>query len=69
MVHKTDPGIDDSVTGSVRPSHLCEVCGSHRLTGGPLLSSHDAASSMMWVCSDCQHKLARRVDDEGTLGG
>ncbi len=69
MVHKAEPGIGGSMAGSPRPSHLCEVCGSHRLAGGPLLSRLDAASTMMWVCADCQHKLSRRVDDEGTLGG
>ena len=26
-------------------------------------------SQMLWVCLDCQHKLARQLDDEGVCGG
>ena len=68
MVHKTQPA-GGAAAESVSPSHLCEVCGSYRLAGSPLLPRIDSASTAMWVCTDCQHKLARCVDDEGTLGG
>ena len=47
-------------------AQLCALCLEHRLLGG-LLSLRPNA--MLWVCSDCQNKLARRVDDEGALGG
>ena len=47
----------------------CELCGSRRLNGGSLASRAGLADSIVWVCADCQHKLAIRVDDEGVLGG
>ena len=47
----------------------CALCDSRRVTGS-LLSSHPGTSgSTLWVCDDCQHKLARRIDDKGALGG
>ena len=47
----------------------CALCDRQRMTGS-LLSSHPGASGQaLWVCDDCQHKLARRIDDEGALGG
>ena len=69
MVHKTDPGIDDSVTGSVRPSHLLRgVPVVTVLTGGPLLSQPrlHAVGAMDAGCAPnvLSTELARRVDDE-----
>ena len=49
--------------------HQCELCGGRRSAGSTLASQPDAGAPMLWVCDDCQHKLARRVDDEGVLGG
>ena len=50
-------------------AQLCSLCQEHRL-GGSLLSFRPGTShAMLWVCDDCQNKLARRVDDEGALGG
>jgi hypothetical protein len=47
----------------------CALCDSQNVTGS-LLTSHPGASGQtLWVCDDCQHKLARRIDDEGALGG
>lgn len=50
-------------------SQMCSLCSSHRLNGGLLLFHPGTDTGMVWVCDDCQHKLARRVDDEGALGG
>ena len=47
----------------------CALCGGLRSNGSLLASRTDTGDPMLWVCSDCQHKLARRVDDEGALGG
>ena len=50
-------------------THECALCESQRKTGS-LLSAHPGASGpALWVCDDCQHKLSRRIDDEGALGG
>ena len=50
-------------------SHLCSLCNEQRLMGSLLAFRPGAGDAMLWVCNDCQHKLARRVDDEGALGG
>ena len=47
----------------------CALCDGLRSQGSLLNSRHETGNSMLWVCSNCQHKLARRVDDEGALGG
>ena len=47
----------------------CSLCGGLRSRGGLLASRPGTAEPMLWVCHDCQHKLARGVDDEGALGG
>ena len=49
--------------------HQCDLCGERRHIGSVLFSRSGARDEMMWVCDDCQNKLARCVDDEGTLGG
>ena len=49
-------------------SRTCAVCGQRR-TQGSLLQVEDDDPESMWVCKDCQQKLALRVDDEGTKGG
>ena len=49
-------------------TNLCALCNGHRLIGS-LLTFRPGVDEMLWVCDDCQHKLARRVDDEGALGG
>ncbi len=47
----------------------CALCAQDR-THGSLLRATDAdETDSMWVCDDCQHKLTRRVDDEGVKGG
>ena len=47
----------------------CGLCGGLRSNGSLLASHAGIGDPMLWVCSDCQHKLARRIDDEGALGG
>ena len=47
----------------------CALCGGLRSSGGLLASRPGTGDPMLWVYHDCQHKLARRVDDEGALGG
>ena len=47
----------------------CTLCGGLRSKGSLLASRLGIGNPILWVCNDCQHKLARRVDDEGTLGG
>jgi hypothetical protein len=47
----------------------CALCDSRSSAGSLLLSQPGAAGRALWVCEDCQHKLARRIDDEGALGG
>ena len=47
----------------------CGLCGGHQLSGSWLMSEPVGPAQMLWVCLDCQHKLARGVDDDGVLGG
>ena len=47
----------------------CALCDRHHQTGSLLVSRPGTNDPMLWVCDDCQRQLARRVDDEGTLGG
>ena len=57
-------------TGSPRVfTHQCALCESQRVTGSLLSAQPSASGPALWVCDDCQHKLSRRVDDEGSLGG
>ena len=49
--------------------HQCDLCGERRYIGSVLSSRSAARDEMMCVCDDCQNKLSRYVDDEGTLGG
>lgn len=49
--------------------HTCAVCGQERTRGSLLTAADTDGADTMWVCDDCQHKLSRRVDDEGILGG
>ena len=44
----------------------CDLCGDLRLSGSGLESG---VNSLLWVCTDCQHKLGRQVDAGGVLGG
>jgi hypothetical protein len=44
----------------------CDLCGDLRLSGSALASGPDR---LLWVCTDCQHKLGRHVDAGGVLGG
>ena len=65
--HSPTPRTSDRAAGSLE--QLCALCRESRL-GGSLLSFRPGEpKAMLWVCDDCQHKLARRVDDEGALGG
>lgn len=50
-------------------SPICALCGGQRSHGSHLPSRVGMVDPALWVCVDCQHKLARRVDDEGALGG
>ena len=47
----------------------CGLCGGRRTGGSGLASGPVGSAQMLWVCLDCQHKLARGVDDDGVLGG
>ena len=49
--------------------HRCALCDSLRTSGSVLQSKLGRMEPGLWVCIDCQHKLARRVDDEGAMGG
>jgi len=49
--------------------HVCALCGQTRTHGGLLRAGDTDKAETMWVCEDCQHKLIRRVDDEGVKGG
>ena len=49
--------------------HECALCGQRREHGSLLRVSDTDDAQEMWVCEDCQHKLARRVDDEDVKGG
>ena len=66
MISRHAPRPQGSRTAAGSLAQLCTLCLEHRLRGS-LLSLQPNA--MLWVCSDCQDKLARRVDDEGALGG
>lgn len=59
---------DDGTTASLM-THECALCESPRLSGSLLLSRPGSGDTGVWVCIDCQNKLARRIDDEGALGG
>ena len=50
-------------------THECALCEKQRMTGSLLSAQPSASGAALWVCDDCQHKLSRRVDDEGSLGG
>lgn len=63
------PGLRETGSGGSAFTHLCSLCATQRLTGSLLAFRPGTGEAMLWVCEDCQHKLARRVDDEGTLGG
>lgn len=47
----------------------CALCGEGRVKGGLLRVADTDAEEALWVCRDCQHKLMRRIDDEGVQGG
>ena len=47
----------------------CALCGGRRVRGTGLASGPAGSAQMLWVCLDCQHQLARGVDDDGVLGG
>ena len=66
MIPSHIPGPQHSRTAAGGLAQVCALCVEHRLVGGRLSLQPNA---MLWVCSDCQNKLARRVDDEGALGG
>ena len=63
------PGLRDAQSSAAAFTHVCSLCASHRLTGSLLTFRPGTVEEMVWVCDDCQHKLARRVDDEEALGG
>ena len=63
------PGLRDARSTIPVFTQLCSLCATHRLTGSLLAFCPGTVDGMGWVCEDCQHKLARRLDDEGTLGG
>ena len=69
MDYKAETEIIGSGATIVKSSYLCDLCGFRRFEGKPLLSRVDMTPTTIWVCADCQHKLARHIDDEGTLGG
>jgi len=46
--------------------HRCELCDQVRELGSVLVVK--PGSDAVWVCQDCQRKLALRVDDESTPG-
>ena len=46
----------------------CALCGQRRAHGGLLRMSDTDDAQEMWVCEDCQRKLALQVDD-GVEGG
>ncbi len=48
--------------------HECALCGQRRAEGSVLRVSDTDDAQEMWVCEDCQHKLALQVDD-GAEGG
>lgn len=49
--------------------HACMMCGQRQVPGGLLRPSEGDPADKLWMCDDCQRKLARRVDDRGALGG
>ena len=49
-------------------SRKCDLCRQLRL-GGSELEGVVGKTPVMWVCSDCQQMLGRRLDDDGALGG
>lgn len=51
------------------PFPQCALCGDSCARSSWLASGSASVAGMLWVCVDCQHKLARRVDDVGVLGG
>ena len=69
MTPTQPPGLRDARSTSSLFTHVCSLCDSQRLTGSLLAFRPGTGDAMVWVCDDCQHKLARRVDDEGALGG
>ena len=63
------PGLRDTRSAAAGFTHMCSLCASYCLTGSLLAFRPGTGEGMVWVCDDCQHKIARRVDDEGALGG
>ena len=55
--------------GTTQTAQECALCCRHRLVGSVLPSRPEMVNEMLWICADCQHKLSRRIDDEGVLGG
>ena len=61
---------DNSVLmGPTNRGCRCALCAARRMSGSFLTLRNDLDHSNLWVFNDCQHKLARQVDDEGALGG
>ncbi len=48
-------------------SQKCARCDGLRVSGS--WSAPGGDYPQMWVCLDCQRRLARGVDDESVLGG
>ena len=69
MTPTQTPRLRDARSIATNFTKLCSLCVTHRLTGSLLAFRPGTGDGMVWVCDDCQHKLARRVDDEGVLGG
>ncbi len=48
---------------------VCALCDQPRADGCLLHMGNTDEAEVLWVCANCQHKLIRRIDDEGVLGG
>ena len=48
---------------------MCALCSGCTTSGSWLAAGRVSDAQTLWVCVDCQHKLARGVDDDGALGG
>ncbi len=45
--------------------HDCAACGKARACGTLLRVANTDETEAVWVCRDCQHKLAGRINAEG----
>ena len=61
--------MDDSPARSPAELSDCAQYNQPRTHGSLLRVEDPDEAEAIWVRADCQHKLIRRIDDEGVKGG